>query len=59
MYSELLQSEAVDCIHYNLLEKTMRKYDYQQIRFALSTFVTVAAIHLLAPAVMILTAGTI
>jgi len=55
MINKLLQSEAVDCNYYNLLEKTMRKYDYQQIGFALSTFTTLAAVHLIAPLLIILT----
>jgi len=53
------QSEAVGCNYYNLLEKNMRKYDYRQIGFVLSTYITVVAIHLLAPAVMLMTAGSI
>ena len=54
MQSKFLQSEAVDCNQYNLLEKTMRKYDYQQIGFVLTSSMTVVAIHLIAPVIVMM-----
>lgn len=37
----------------------MRKYDYQQIGFALTTFTTLVAVHLIAPFLIVMTVGTV
>jgi len=37
----------------------MRKYDYQQIGFVLSSLSTVVAIHLIVPVMILVQAGTL